>query len=371
MKVLYIGHYKEGTGWAKSAQNLIKSIHSSGVEIVCRNITLTSDNQVDPLFLQLENNDTNNVDVCIQHVLPHHLVGTTKFKKNIAYTMFESVNIQKNTWIKYLKNMDEVWTPCRDNMLELEKAGIKNAKVVHIPSDIKEYKKERKMEINFSRYGIDSAYKFYTIGEVNKRRNIESTIRAYYSAFEPVDNVVLVLKVNMFGANKNQIFESFRSVCSGIRKSMSKYQNDDDYPNILVIPENFSENEIHNLHQVADCFVSLSHGEAWSLPAFDAMCYGNHPICTGWGGPKEYIDEKKKNTGSLIDYVFEACSNTGAAFKHIFTGREYWANANEMQAAEKMRYYFDNRIKKTYCQEHIEKYSLESVGEKIKEMLNV
>tara|TARA_Y100000356_G_scaffold108495_1_gene94854 strand:+ start:502 stop:744 length:243 start_codon:yes stop_codon:yes gene_type:complete len=41
MKVLYFGHYKEGTGWAQAAIDYILALDSVGVDVVCRNINLT------------------------------------------------------------------------------------------------------------------------------------------------------------------------------------------------------------------------------------------------------------------------------------------------------------------------------------------
>ena len=37
MKVLYFGHYKEGTGWAQAAIDYILALDSVGVDVVCRN----------------------------------------------------------------------------------------------------------------------------------------------------------------------------------------------------------------------------------------------------------------------------------------------------------------------------------------------
>ena len=41
MKILYLGHYKEGTGWSKAAIDYIMALDSVGVDVVCRNIKLT------------------------------------------------------------------------------------------------------------------------------------------------------------------------------------------------------------------------------------------------------------------------------------------------------------------------------------------
>ena len=83
MKVLYLGHYKEGTGWANAAINNILALNKQDVDLVTRNVRLTKETNVPEEILELEKKDLQNIDVCIQHVLPHHLVASTKFKKKI------------------------------------------------------------------------------------------------------------------------------------------------------------------------------------------------------------------------------------------------------------------------------------------------
>ena len=57
-----------------------------------------------------------------------------------------------------------------------------------------------------------------------------------------------------------------------------------------------------------------SHGEAWCIPAFEAMLFGNTPICSNDGGPKDFIDPKNKDTGWLVDGVYDVCQDSNAAF---------------------------------------------------------
>ena len=56
MKVLYIGHFTEGTGWSKAARDNVKSLQSVGVDVVCRNISLSqnSDKQIEEINRQVE-----------------------------------------------------------------------------------------------------------------------------------------------------------------------------------------------------------------------------------------------------------------------------------------------------------------------------
>jgi hypothetical protein len=112
MKVLYFGHYREGTGWSSVAINHILSLNKAGLDVVCRNISLTGANKNVPKEIdELEAKSIKDCDYCIQHVLPHHIVGSQMFKKNIAYIELESMFTKKNLWHRYLDFVDEVWVP--------------------------------------------------------------------------------------------------------------------------------------------------------------------------------------------------------------------------------------------------------------------
>lgn len=70
MNILYIGHYREGTGWAKAAIDYILALDSIGVNVVCRNLPLTNNNKPVPERIsELEQKSVENIDYCIQHVL--------------------------------------------------------------------------------------------------------------------------------------------------------------------------------------------------------------------------------------------------------------------------------------------------------------
>ena len=65
MKVLYIGHYKEFGGWAQSAANQILALDKAGVDVVCRNVTLTSDKKISGRLAELDQKSTEGCDICI------------------------------------------------------------------------------------------------------------------------------------------------------------------------------------------------------------------------------------------------------------------------------------------------------------------
>ncbi len=363
MKVLYLGHYKEGTGWSDAAINNILALNKQDVDLVTRNVRLTKEVPVPQEILELEKKDLQNIDVCIQHVLPHHLVGTTKFKKNIAYFVNETNTIKyASNWLQLLQMMDEVWVPCERSKTNLHNDGIENVQVVPHTFDMSDYKIDNTMKASNL---VDENFKFYYIGEHNDRKNLENIIRCFHVAFSPSEPVDLVLKVNA-GA-----YQDVDSLCTHVKKQLRLYNNMNTYKKENIIPKYLSRQEILNFHNVCDCYLSTSHGEAWNIPAFEAMAFGNTPICSAYGGPEDFIDKDDKNTGTLIRGAKKIANHQNPAFGFLATGREMWFEPDDEHTIETMRYYFENRNKKDVkpAVEQAEKFSYENIGKLMQEFL--
>ena len=373
MKVLYLGHYREATGWAQAAIDYILALDSVGVEVVCRNISLTGrEGSVPPKILELENRDTKGCEVCIQHVLPHHLVGTKQFKKNIAFFVSESTSIKTIPWFVDLHQMDEVWVPNKDLWESLINDGLlvpNSIKVVPHTFNTEKYK-TGSQQISIDE--IDHKFKFYYIGDLNDRKNLPSIVRCFHSEFDKSEPVSLILKVRKFGHSPDQVKEIIDYSLNQIKSRLRMYPSADDYTREVVIPEELDNEGIKAIHQYGDCFLSPTHGEAWSIPSFDAMAYGSTPICSDFGGPKEFIDKDNTSTGMCVGGSFDVCQCTDAAFPDIFTGREEWFKPSESEIKKAMRYYYENKdnIDRFAGLKHAEKFSYEVVGNMMKEYIN-
>lgn len=370
MKTLFIGHYKEGSGWSHAAINSLLAAQSAGIDIVARNIKLTNyQPEVDNRILPLEHKSLQNIDYCIQNVLPHHIVGTQKFKKNIAYFVGESNTLKYNNWLTNLKLVDEVWVPNESLKNALLEDGLSKVVVVPYASDINKYT-QPKFGINFGPH--DHKFKFYYIGDINDRKNIESIIRCFHSEFNHFEPVSLILKVKKFGVNPKDLSQHITNICSAIKKDLRIYSDINQYHKELIISDDLNNEQILALHHSCDCFVAPSHGEGWSIPAFDAMCFGKTPICSNEGGPKEFINTQDKNTGFLVDGVYSVCNHSDPAFPSLFTGREEWFTPSEREIKKAMRYYYENKnsIDRSAGLKQGEKFSYPNVGQKIKEALN-
>lgn len=372
MKILYIGHYKESSGWSKATTNLILAMDSIGLDVVCRNIKLTPIvAEVPARILELEKKTLDGVDTCIQHVLPHHIVGTAKFKKNIVCYIGESSTLKYNNWLSSLKLADEVWLPNKMLIQNLEKDGLDKSRLKYVPYafDLSRYQKSTNARVNFG--DKNSTFKFYYIADLNERKNIESVIKCFHSEFDRHEPVSLVLKVKKFGINPQDLQKHVQNVCDSIKKILRIYPKVENYHKEIIISDEMAEQEIDILHASCDCLVNTTHGEGWSIPAFDAMCFGKTPICSDEGGPREFI--KDRDTGTLISGVRGICEHSDPAFSNIFTGRESWFIPDEEEIKSAMRFYYNNRdvVNRKQGLEGAQEFSYENVGNLIKDLLNV
>lgn len=373
MKVLYIGHYKEKSGWAQAAKDNILALNEVGVDVVCRNVTLTSDNNyIDPRLLKLERKSTDGCDYCIQHVLPHHLVGTSNFKRNIAFVETETDSIKHLAWLDHLKLMDEVWVPNSDAREFLRADGLdKPVEIVPHCSNIEKYTKKYQ-PINIPQ--AEGKFKFYYIGDLNDRKNIRAIIRAFHSEFDVTEPVAMIFKIKKFGMSPEQVKQRFDQILSEEKTKLRMYPKLDMYMKDIVITEDITDDQICALHQYCDCFVCPSHGEAWSIPSFDAMAFGNVPICSDFGGPAEFIDCHDMNTGSLLQGVMAPCQCSDSAFPDMFTGRENWFIPSEEDLKKIMRYYYTTKHANNNPQirglTRAKEFSYEKIGNLMKGLLS-
>ena len=180
----------------------------------------------------------------------------------------------------------------------------------------------------------------------------------------------LILKL---GSSRGQQYvnQAINATSEKIKRQLRLYSNLLTYKNEHIISRNLSRKEILDLHSIADCYISPSHGEAWNIPAFEAMAFGNTPICSAYGGPEDFIDKDNKNTGTLVNGVQKICNHQDAAFPFLGTGREMWFEPDDGDIISAMRYYFENRdtTDKNEGIKRANKFSYDEIGKLMLEYL--
>lgn len=392
MKVCYIGVYRDGSGYANAAVRNVLAIEKGGIDIVARPISL-SQNKNHRLAAQiehLEKKDTTNIDVVIQHILPHFF-NYKQGVKNIGIFHWETTHFQRSNWSHCCNLMDEIWVSCLQNAAAIKASNVSIPIKILPPScDFSKYASAT-LPVPLSLPSLHNKCVFYTIGEQIRRKNFAALLRAYYAAFSLRDDVILVIKTGLPGQSAEETINLVRRMAEEIKKSMHVYVKTPHYPPIIAIANYLSDDKMDQLHAACDIFVSPSHGEAWGIPAHDAMLLGNPIIVSNWGaypelayGQAESYWESSKQcfkhpgeipTGWLIDGQLTPCFGQMNSFPDLYTGEELWYDPNIEHLITCMKQAYNEWQDGSLCTrgqvaaQRAKEFSYEKVGLVAKELL--
>ncbi len=297
-KILFIAPYRESTGWGEASRRLILDI-AKKYDVVTRCIRLGAKpvELVEPIK-ELESKNLNGVSHVVQCVLPHALEYFPGIK-NIAAPFIDSLTLSQPMWLEKLKTMDKIWL---FSYCQTIKEMNLDYRYVNVPAR----QISDKVSLKLSPDGI---YRFYFIGEMNRRKNIAGLVEAFHKEFEPWEPVELILKLSHPTLSGPQLYEEAAKLCLTVKQVMRLRPVEEYRPEVLIT-EYMSEAQLDGLHRACNCFVSASFGEAWCLPAQDAATVGNKVI-----GPhgEDYIC-----TSGL-------CTGVNDTFPGLMTAHDIWS----------------------------------------------
>ena len=178
---------------------------------------------------------------------------------------------------------------------------------------------------------LKNKFVFYYIGEITRRKNIGALMKAFHLEFEKNEDVALLIKGHIPGQSAGQTEAHLREMSNKVKEGLKIYRNESSYEQVF---------EIHNS---CDCFVSASFGEAWGIPIFDAMAMGKTPICCDNGGPTDFL---KDGGGLLTSCRSEPCFGVFDSFDDLYTGKENWYSIDINCMRKNMREIFENSEKR-------------------------
>lgn len=367
MKVLFIGVYKDGTGWGNAAQNYILALDAAGVDVVPRAVKLNNRQaEVPQRILQLEKKSSKGCTHVIQNVLPHHMEYDGNFEKNIGIYFTETSHFKNSGWPQKLNSMDELWVPNFQMIFSARDSDVSTRmRIIHVPAHIDKYKRQyEKIDL-----GTSGSFVFYFVGEVTRRKNPVALLKAFHLEFTTDEPVELVIKGNLSGMSEEESRKHIEEMCNQVKTNLKLYPDLHDYKEEKIITKYIDNDSMLRLHRSCDCFVAPSFGEAWCIPAFDAMCMGNTPIVNHCTGLHEFVNN---SNGWLVDNTAEPVFGMTHGFSDLYMGNEDWWNINIRHLRECMRkaYTTDRSKKRATCFQRREEFSYKKIGEQMKERLN-
>lgn len=295
-------------GYIVAANNIINEIQKHGLPIA-RKTTLISDDFSHLGIGHETKENLNKADLVISNTLP---TDYTKIKKyNIGFTYWETTQIP-DLWVSEMNKMDEIWTTSD---------FIKN---VFIDSGVNVPVKSFKLGINeiiFRQIDPKITDKFIFIhdGSPSVRKNTETVINAFLKLFQNNYNYHLIIK--SIGPTNARIKDG-ASIIGSVYK----------HPQISVIDDTITDQEVFNLYAEANCMLYPTSGEGWGMMPFQSIAMGIPTICTNFSACTEFA-----NFSYPLDYKLSRENMPG-----IYKNAGMWAMPDFDDLCDKMLYIVNN-----------------------------
>lgn len=387
MKIDYIGPVTDGHGMSVQSRNLLKLVSTmADVKVIGFNpeaITSRLSKDEITLLMKLSSKPDRVPDVMIHYILPP-LMRARADCYNICVMSWETTKIPSrdinlgngadpasNNWAKQLKTVDEVWTFCNSSSDAIKRSGFKG-KVTIIPGPIDtdfwtpyaETIGKGIIGVTHDNRGNKIEDKFVVgyVADWNERKDIDAFISCTLLALPPANSVVVLKSRDYLGKQK----------ISDIARKLKDRLLIPQLPQLVIIDEDLSPEEMRGLFQSFDVYACTSRGEGLNLPALQAMSMCKHVVLPAHSAHTDYIEQGRN--GDLIATNLEICRTM--VKNPWYQNDQVWGKVNEVQylqciqklhktwAAGKLKK--NDEARKTV----VNKYSVESCTKLISSRLN-
>lgn len=210
-------------------------------------------------------------------------------ERRILSTVFEADRVSQPA-VGALNQFGQIWVACEANRQVLVRSGVMPELIKVIP--IPHFRGDPLLELRkLSRR--PGPPRFYHIGKWEPRKAQDKLLEAFLMAFEPGEAQLcfktsrLVTKIHGYFPGPQECLAALLQY-PHIRArgwTPEKVQND-----IEIFDQRLSEKNIRKIHELGDVYLSLSRGEGFDMPAYDAKLAGNILVYTPSGGPQDFAD---------------------------------------------------------------------------------
>jgi glycosyltransferase involved in cell wall biosynthesis len=180
---------------------------------------------------------------------------------------------------------------------------------------------------------LDFDYNFLCIAQFGPRKNIMNTVKWFVEEFHD-EEVGLVIKGN-FAKNctmdRDHVFNTLVHPLNS--------EHPDRKCKIYLLHGDLTDEEMHSLYidPKIKGLLSLTHGEGFGLPLFEAAYSGMPVIATGWSGQLDFLcDEDRKENFYNVAFDLGPVPEQ-VLWESVIIKESMWAYPRENSAKEMMR----------------------------------
>ncbi len=161
-----------------------------------------------------------------------------------------------------------------------------------------------------------SGFRFLHVSSCFPRKGIDVLLRVWGRAFTAEDDVTLIIKT----------FPNPHNEAPALLEAARREK--DGYPNVLLIQDDLTSEELKALMMACDALVAPSRGEGFGLPLAEAMMSGLPVVATAYGGHMDFCDA---DNAYLVDYTL------ARAQTHFALPNSLWAEPSEESLIRQLR----------------------------------
>lgn len=366
-KTLFIGPFKDTSGYASAARNYARALIQLGVQnLVLRSVRYDVGNKSKllPELQKLHNLNSNGAETIIQMLTPNEM-RPVEGKRNIGICCWETDRIPQH-WVDNLNKFNLIIVPCEDNKNAFMDSGVKiEVKVIPFAFFQQDYSVESIDKFQFP-FSTDDLTIYYNISQWSHKKGIDALIRGYLGAFQNGENVLLVLKGYINMKNQNGDLQKMANEVNQIKQAMRLKT----YPPIYIIDAMMTDTDILKLHKTCNVYVNTSRGEGWGVPAFEALLLGNELISTNHTGMNAYlIGDFYYPVSSIKEPVF----NMPHPDSELYTSKENWMEPSVLSVQKAFKASYNTLAKRNNNKWSAELFKITnplSIGQKLVEIIN-
>jgi hypothetical protein len=200
----------------------------------------------------------------------------------------------------------------------------------------------RKIEPSNLQLSLTTDFNFLTVAQAGPRKNLGNTINWFLEEFKNDENVGLICKTHLGGASqidRENVENQLKVIMNNHKAAKCK---------VYLLHGDMSEQEMAALytHPKVKALVSLSHGEGFGLPIFEATYYGLPVITTDWSSQTDFLycpnkEGKTKPHFVRVDFTLQPVQ-AEAVWNGVIEKDTMWAFPVGMSARSQMREVYKN-----------------------------
>lgn len=185
---------------------------------------------------------------------------------------------------------------------------------------------------------LQTKFNYLLMAQWGPRKNIENTIGWFLEEMQEQEDVGLICKINI----ANDSLTDSLATRERIEGILAKFPN--RKCKIYLLTGDLDEGQLAALytHGNIKALISISHGESWDLPAFEAAYYGLPVITVTYGGHSDFLFMPRKDkkrfefVGAKVDYDV-AQIQPQAIWNGVLEQNLQWAYPKRNSYREKLR----------------------------------